>query len=134
MYEADLRGQRAIRSASFFAILIACMGLFGLSAIAAANRVKEIGIRKVLGASVSELVGLLSAGFVSMVVLAILIAMPLAWWMMNKWLEDFAYRIEIRWWMFGLVGLMAVAIALATVSFQVVRAARANPIDALRSE
>jgi putative ABC transport system permease protein len=134
MYEADLRGQRAIRAASFFAILIACMGLFGLSAIAAANRVKEIGIRKVLGASVHELVGLLSAGFVSMVVIAILIAVPLAWWMMNQWLQDFAYRIEIRWWMFGVVGVLAVVIALATVSFQVVRAARANPIDALRSE
>jgi putative ABC transport system permease protein len=133
-YEADLRIQRAMESASFFAILIACMGLFGLSAITMANRTREIGIRKVLGSSVRELVILLSTGFVSMVVLAILIAMPLAWWMMNKWLEDFAYRIEIRWWMFGVVGFLAVAIAVATVSFQVVRAARANPIDALRSE
>jgi putative ABC transport system permease protein len=134
MYEADLRWQRAMSAASFFAILIACMGLFGLSAIAAVNRVKEIGIRKVLGASVRELVLLLSGGFVSMVVFAILIAVPLAWWMMNKWLEDFAYRIEIQWWMFAIVGLLAMVIALATVSFQVVRAARANPIDALRSE
>jgi len=134
MYEADLRGQRAIRAASFFAILIACMGLFGLSAIVTANRVKEIGIRKVLGASVGNLVAMLSAGFVSMVGLAILIAAPLAVWMMNQWLADFAYRIEIRWWMFGVVGALAVAIALVTVSYQVVRAARANPVDALRSE
>ncbi|HXB09060.1 MAG TPA: ABC transporter permease [Puia sp.] len=134
MYEADLRAQYAMEGASFFAIVIACMGLFGLSAITAANRTREIGIRKVLGASVRELVTMLSAGFLSMVVLAIVIAVPLAWWLMNKWLEDFAYRVEIRWWMFGVVGLMAVGIALATVSFQVLRAARANPIDALRSE
>jgi len=133
-YEADLRVQRAMESASFFAILIACMGLFGLSAIAMANRVKEIGIRKVLGASVGELVGMLSMGFLSMVVLAMVIAIPLAGWMMNRWLADFAYRIEIRWWMFGVVGALAVAIALVTVSYQVVRAARANPVDALRSE
>jgi len=134
MYEADMRGQRAMRTASLFAIVIACMGLFGLSAIAAANRVKEIGIRKVLGASVSGLVRMLAMGFVSMVALSILIAVPLAWWMMNKWLEDFAYRITIQWWMFGLVGLLSIVIALVTVSFQVVRAARANPVDALRSE
>lgn len=133
-YEADLRWQHAMESASFFAILIACMGLFGLSAVAMANRTKEIGIRKVLGASVQELVTMLASGFVSMVVLSIVIAVPLAWWMMNKWLEDFAYRIEIRWWMFAVVGLMAVMIAVATVSLQVVRAARANPVDAIRSE
>jgi putative ABC transport system permease protein len=102
--------------------------------VAMANRTKEIGIRKVLGASVRELVTMLASGFVSMVVLSIAIAVPLAWWMMNKWLEDFAYRIEIRWWMFAVVGLMAVMIAAATVSFQVLRAARANPVDALRSE
>jgi len=133
-YEADVRAQRGMSVASIFAIVIACMGLFGLSAIAAANRVKEIGIRKVLGASVPELVRMLAAGFVSMVVLAIVVAVPLAWWLMNKWLEDFAYRVEIQWWMFAVVGLMAVVIALATVSFQVVRAARANPVEALRSE
>jgi putative ABC transport system permease protein len=134
MYEADLRSQRAMGAASGFAIIIACMGLFGLSAIAAANRVKEIGIRKVLGASVQELVLMLSTGFLSMVGLAIVIAVPIAWWMMNKWLEDFAYRIAIQWWMFAVVGLMAVVIALVTVGFQVVRAARANPVEALRNE
>jgi putative ABC transport system permease protein len=129
-----MRWQRAMKAASFFAIVIACMGLFGLSAIAAANRTKEIGIRKVLGASVRDLVAMLASGFLSLVVLSIVIAMPLAWWVMNRWLEDFAYRIDIRWWMFGVVGLMAVLIALATVSFQVLKAARANPVVALRSE
>ena len=133
-YEADMRAQHAMEWAGGFAILIACMGLFGLSAIAAANRTKEIGIRKVLGASVGELVAMLSAGFVSMVGLAILIAVPLAWWGMSRWLADFAYRIEIRWWMFAVVGLAAVGIALATVSVTVLRAARANPVEALRSE
>ncbi|GGB19238.1 ABC transporter permease [Puia dinghuensis] len=133
-YEADMRWQRAMKAASFFAIVIACMGLFGLSAIAAANRTKEIGIRKVLGASVRDLVAMLASGFLSLVVLSIAIAMPLAWWIMNRWLEDFAYRIDIRWWMFGVVGVMAMLIALATVSFQVLKAARANPVVALRSE
>jgi putative ABC transport system permease protein len=133
-YEADVRSQQAMGAASFFAIVIACMGLFGLSAIAAANRVREIGIRKVLGASVRELVGMLASGFVSMVGLSILIAVPLGWWLMNNWLEDFAYRITIQWWMFAVVGLAALVIALATVSFQVLRAARANPVEALRSE
>ena len=133
-YEADLRAQYAMEWAGGFAILIACMGLFGLSAITMANRTKEIGIRKILGASVGELAAMLARGFLSMVGLAILIAVPLAWWGMSRWLADFAYRIEIRWWMFGVVGLMAVGIALATVSFQVLRAARANPVEALRSE
>jgi putative ABC transport system permease protein len=123
-----------MQSASIFAMVIACMGLFGLSAIAMANRTKEIGIRKVLGASVRELTGMLASSFLSMVVLAIVIAVPVAWWLMNIWLADFAYRVEIQWWMFAVVGLMAIVIALATVSFQVVRAARANPVEALRSE
>ena len=134
MYEADMRWQRAMRAASFFAILIACMGLFGLSAITAVNRTKEIGIRKILGASVRDLVTTLASGFVTMVGLSILIAVPVGWWMMNKWLEDFAYRISISWWMFVVVGATAVLIALATVSYQVLRAARANPVESLRSE
>jgi putative ABC transport system permease protein len=133
-YEADVRAQYAVEWAGGFAILIACMGLFGLSAITMANRTKEIGIRKVLGASVGGLMRMLSTGFLSMVGLAIAIAVPVAWWGMNRWLADFAYRIEIRWWMFGVVGLAALGIALATVSVQVVRAARANPVEALRSE
>jgi putative ABC transport system permease protein len=133
-YESDMRWQRTVQASSFFAVMIACMGLFGLSAIAAANRSKEVGIRKVLGASVPSLAGTLSRGFLGMVVLAIVIAAPFSWWMMNKWLQDFAYRIEIEWWMFAVVGLGAVVIALGTVSFQVFKAARANPVDALRDE
>jgi len=133
-YEADVRAQYAMEWAGGFAILIACMGLFGLSAINMANRTREIGIRKILGASVGELAAMLAKGFLSMVGLAILIAVPVAWWGMNRWLADFAYRIEIRWWMFGVVGLMAAGIALVTVSAQVLRAARANPIDSLRTE
>ena len=134
MYESDLRWQRAMRAASFFAILIACMGLFGLSAITAINRTKEIGIRKILGASVRDLVTMLASGFAAMVGVSIVIAIPLAWWIMNRWLEDFAYRIEISWWMFAAVGAMALLVALVTMSFQVLKAARANPVDALRAE
>jgi putative ABC transport system permease protein len=134
MYESDLRWQRAMRAASFFAILIACMGLFGLSAITAVNRTKEIGIRKILGASVRDLVTMLASGFAVMVGVSIVIAIPMAWWIMNSWLEDFAYRIEMRWWMFAAVGAMAFLVALVTMSFQVLRAARSNPVDALRAE
>jgi putative ABC transport system permease protein len=134
MYEADLRWQKAISASSFFAILIACMGLFGLSAINAGNRTKEIGIRKVLGATIKDLVTTLSVEFVGMVLLSILIAAPLGWWLMNRWLEDFAYRIGIEWWMFLVVGAAALVVALGTVSVQVWRAARANPVEALRAE
>jgi putative ABC transport system permease protein len=134
LYEADMRWRKAVQASCGFAILIACMGLFGLAAITAANRTREVGIRKVLGASVGELAGLLSRGFLGMVGLSFLIAVPLSWWLMNRWLEDFAYRIQISWWMFGVVGLVALGVALATVGFQVLKAARANPVDALRSE
>ena len=134
MYEADMRWRKAVQAACGFAILIACMGLFGLAAIVAANRTREVGIRKVLGASVSELAALLSKGFLGMVGLSFLLAAPLSWWLMNRWLEDFAYRIQISWWMFGVVGLTAVVVALVTVGFQVLKVARANPVEALRSE
>ncbi len=134
MYESEMRWQRAIQAASFFAIVIACMGLFGLSAITAANRTKEIGIRKILGASVSDLVAILASGFTAMIAVSILIAIPLSSLLMNRWLEDFAYRIEISWWIFASVGGMALLIALVTMSFQVLRAARASPVKALRSE
>ncbi len=134
MYEADQRWQKIIQSACLFAILIACMGLFGLSAINAINRTKEIGIRKVLGASGKDIFVSLSKGFFTIVGVSILIASPLAWWIMNKWLEDFAYRIEIHWWMFTLVGVLSLLIALAAVSYQVVKASLANPVDSLRAE
>lgn len=116
------------------AILIACLGLFGLAAFTTEQRAREIGIRKVLGATVSEIAAMLSKDFVKLVVVAILIATPMAWWAMNKWLQDFAYRIDIQWWMFVLAGFTAVAIALLTVSWQAIRAALANPVKSLRAE
>jgi putative ABC transport system permease protein len=134
MYDADMRWQKTIQASCFFAIFIACMGLFGLSAINAINRTKEIGIRKVLGASVKEIVGTLSYNFLTMVAISIAIATPLAWWLMNKWLEDFAYRINISWWMFAIVGATALIIAFAAVSFQSIKAAMANPVKSLRAE
>jgi putative ABC transport system permease protein len=134
MYAADQRWQKAMTAACGFAILIACMGLFGLAAINVVNRTKEIGIRKVLGADVRDLLELLSVGFVRLVFIAVVVALPLAWWITNRWLEDFAYRVELRWWMFAGVGMVALLIALATVSIQCWRAARANPVEALRSE
>ena len=134
MYEADMRWQKIIQASCFFAIFIACMGLFGLSAINAANRTKEIGIRKVLGATVKDIVATLSSGFIAMFLIAIVIAAPLAYWVMNNWLQDFAYRINFSWWIFLIVGLTALGIALATVSFQAIKAAMANPVKSLRSE
>jgi putative ABC transport system permease protein len=134
MYESDARWEKTIRASCFFAIFIACMGLFGLSAINAVNRTKEIGIRKVLGASVRNIAATLSSGFVSIVLVVILIATPLAYWIMSKWLEDFAYRIELRWWMFAAAGLMAFIIALTATSFQTIKAAIVNPVESLRAE
>jgi len=116
------------------AILISCLGLFGLSAYTAERRTKEIGIRKVLGASVSGIAGLLSIDFLKLVGLSCLLSFPLAWWMMHNWLQGYQYRIEISWWIFFIAGAVALLIALATVSFQAVKAALANPVKSLRSE
>ncbi|MEB2778182.1 ABC transporter permease [Algoriphagus sp. D3-2-R+10] len=116
------------------AIFIACLGLYGLAAYMAEQRTKEIGIRKVLGASVSGIAGLLSKDFLGLVVIAFLIASPVAWYLMDKWLRDFAYRIEIAWWMFAVAGLGALVIAVLTVSSQAIKAAIANPVRSLRSE
>lgn len=134
MYESDMHWQKTIQFSCFFAIFIACMGLFGLSAVNAINRTKEIGIRKVLGASVKEITLTLSSGFMKMVMVAILIATPLSYWIMNKWLEDFAYRIDISWWMFVAVGVIAFIVALAATSFQTIKAAVVNPVESLRAE
>ncbi|MDP4262377.1 MAG: ABC transporter permease [Bacteroidota bacterium] len=119
---------------AFLTILISCLGLFGLAAYTAERRTKEIGIRKVLGATVPNVITLLSKDFIRLVVIASVIAFPLAWWMMNKFLQDFAYRIAIQWWVFAVAGLLAVAIALFTVSFQAIRAAVMNPVKSLRTE
>lgn len=134
MYEAQEHWERLILLSALFAVFIACMGLFGLSALNAANRTKEVGIRKVLGAGVGRIVWHLSGSFLGMVVLALALGLPIAWWLMNGWLDDFAYRIDMDWWMGAAVGLAAIAIALFTVSFQSYRAATANPVDSLRSE
>jgi putative ABC transport system permease protein len=115
-------------------ILIACLGLFALATFAAQQRTREIGIRKVLGASVASLGALLSVDFLRPVVLSTLIASPLAWWFMHRWLEKFAYRTVISWWIFPLAGAMLLGLALATVLFRSLRAARANPVENLRVE
>jgi len=119
---------------AILAILISCLGLFGLSAYTAEQRRKEIGVRKVLGSSVSNIVKLLSKDFLKLVIISIVIAMPIAWLTMNNWLQDFAYRIEINWWVFIVAGLVAIIIAMATVSFQAVKSAIANPVDSLKTE
>jgi ABC-type antimicrobial peptide transport system permease subunit len=116
------------------AIFISCLGLFGLAAYTAERRIKEIGIRKVLGASASTLVGLLSKEFLQLVAISCLIAFPLAWQMMNSWLADYAYHITIHWWVFAMAGIAALLIALLTVSFQAIKAALANPVKTLKSE
>jgi putative ABC transport system permease protein len=133
-YRAEQRMGGLSVTFAILAILIACLGLFGLITFAAEQRTKEIGIRKVLGASVSDVSAMLSKDFLKLVVIALLIAFPVGWWAMNKWLQGFAYRITISWWIFIVAGATAVLIALATVSFQAIKAATANPVKSLRSE
>lgn len=133
-YEAEQKQQTLFSFFSGLMLFLSGMGVFGLMVHAAQQRVKEIGIRKVLGASVRSVVTMLSKDFVKLVLLAVVIASPIAWWVMNRWLNDFAYRINIQWWMFAVAGLAAVAIALLTVSWQAIRAAMANPVDSLRDE
>ncbi|HRI62263.1 MAG TPA: ABC transporter permease, partial [Saprospiraceae bacterium] len=116
------------------ALFIGCLGLFALAAFTAERRTKEIGIRKVLGASVAGITGLLAKDFLKLVFIAILIASPVAYFFMQKWLADFAYRIDIQWWMFAAAGAVAVTVAFLTVGFQSVKAALANPVKSLRSE
>ncbi|QMW06998.1 ABC transporter permease [Spirosoma foliorum] len=134
MYQADLRQQTILSVFAGLAIFIACLGLFGLASFSAQQRTKEIGVRKVLGASVGSVVTLLSKDFLKPVAIAILIASPIAWYTMNQWLQNFAYHIDIQWWVFALAGLLAVCIALLTVSFQSIKAALMNPVTSLRSE
>jgi ABC-type antimicrobial peptide transport system permease subunit len=129
--------QRTKTMAGLFAglaIFISCLGLFGLSAYVAESRTKEIGVRKVLGASVFNITKLLSLDFVKLVVISIVIATPVAWYAMNKWLEDYTYRINISWVIFFIAGLLAITIALVTVSYQAIKAAIANPVESLRTE
>jgi putative ABC transport system permease protein len=133
-YVNDQQTGKIIFIFAVFAILISCMGLFGLATFATQQRTKEIGIRKVLGASVNQIVQLLSKDFLKLVIISIIIASPIAYYFMQKWLQDFAYRIEISGWIFVLAGALAVIIALLTVSYQAIRAALANPVKSLRTE
>jgi putative ABC transport system permease protein len=133
-FSTEMRLSKMFSLFTGFAIFIACMGLFGLVAFAAETRTKEIGIRKVLGASVSNIVSLLSKDFVKLILISFVIAFPIAWWAMNKWLEAFAYRINIEWNIFAIAGVFTLLIALLTVSYQAIKAAVANPVKSLRTE
>ncbi len=133
-YKAEARWSSVAGWAGGISIFLACLGLFGLAALAAINRTKEIGIRKVLGASVSAIVSLLSKDFLKLVIIALIIAIPLAWYFMHNWLQDFAYRINIGWYVFAITGIVAISVALITVSFQAIKAAVANPVKSLRTE
>ena len=133
-YITDQRQANLFGVFSFLTIFIACMGLLGLISFIAQQKTKEIGIRKVLGASIVEIVQLLAIDFVKLIFIALLIATPFAWFYMNKWLQDFAYKIEIPWWVFIFSGVMALAIAMVTMGFQAIKAANANPVKSLRSE
>lgn len=134
LYSSELRLGKVLTIFASIAIALACLGLLGLSSYTAKQRVKEIGIRKVLGASVSNIAALLSIDFVKLVLIAIVISTPIAWWVMNKWLQSFAYKTEMNWWIFLVAGGSAVFIAIATISFQSIKTALANPVKSLRSE
>ncbi len=134
LYASEQRTGRIFSVFAFLSIFLGCLGLFGLSAYTTAQRTKEIGVRKVLGASVGSIVALLSKDFLKLVLIAFFIVAPLAWYAMHQWLQDFAYRVDVAWWVFALAGTLAVGIALLTVSFQSVKAALMNPVKSLRSE
>ena len=134
LYAKETRLARLFNSFTALTLLVACLGLLGLMTFSVEARTKEIGVRKVLGASVGNIVTLLSKDFLKLILLAVVIASPVAWWTMNKWLADFAYKIDIEWWVFALAGGLAVGIALLTVSFQSIRAALQNPVRSLRNE
>ena len=133
-YEKERQYGNIFYTASVWAIFIACLGLFGLVKFTVDSRTKEIGIRKVLGADVKGIVALLSKDFLLLVFIAFLIICPVAWWAMNKWLEDFAYKITGVWWIFAAGGALSFITALATISFQAIKAALANPVKSLRTE
>ena len=133
-YNSETRIGKLANCFAILAIFIACLGLFGLAMFTAEQRTKEIGVRKVLGASVVSIIALLSRDFIQLVIIAIVVATPIAWYAMNQWLNDFAYKINISWWIFALAGILAVSIALLTVSFQSIKAALMDPVKSLRTE
>lgn len=134
LYKSDQTAGSLSRCFAILGILISCLGLLGLAMFTAEQRTKEIGIRKVLGASIASLFGLLSKEFVMLVMISLLIASPIAWWAMNKWLQGYAYHTQLSWWMFATAGAAAVLIALLTISYQAIKTAVANPVEALRNE
>jgi len=134
LFKSDMLTGKLAGVFASLGVLISCLGLFGLAAYTAERRIKEIGIRKVLGASVSGLAGMLSIDFLKLVAIACAIAFPLAWWALNNWLQNFEYRVTVHWWVFAGAGVLAMLIALATVSFQAIKAALSNPVKSLRSE
>ena len=133
-YDKEQKTAQLINAATLIAIFISCMGLFGLVTFTAQQRVKEIGIRKVLGASVAGIVAMLSKDFLVLIIISLVIASPIAYYIMHTWLQGFAYRIHIDLWMFLLAGLTAVMIAFITVSFKAIKAALVNPVKSLRNE
>jgi len=133
-YEQEQKSATVVKIASGLSTFIACMGLFGLATLTVTRRTKEIGIRKVLGASAAQVVKLLSRDFLLLIVLAALIAFPVAWWAMNKWLADFAYRTGISWWVFAVAAIVSIVVAFVTISTQAIKAAWMNPVKSLRTE
>ncbi|MEO7045869.1 MAG: FtsX-like permease family protein, partial [Ferruginibacter sp.] len=134
LYVSEERLSKILNVFTFLTILIACLGLFGLATFMAVQRTKEIGIRKLLGASVLQITSLISKDFIKLVLIAVLIAAPGAWWFMNKWLENFSYKAVFSWWILISAGLTTVFLAILTVSFQTIKSAVANPVKSLRSE
>lgn len=134
LYEQERNLSKVIQIATVISIVISCLGLFGLTTLTAFQRTKEIGIRKVLGANVAGIVGMLSKEFVVLIVVAMVLAAPVAWYAMDKWLQDFAYKVEISWWVFPMAGMGALMVALLTVSSQALKAALSNPVKSLKSE
>jgi putative ABC transport system permease protein len=134
LYKSEQNFKNLFSYFTIIALIIACLGLFGLATFTAEQRTKEIGVRKVLGATVANIVAMLSKDFLKLVAIAAVIAFPIAWFIMNKWLQDFSYRVNINWWVFVVSGIAAVVIALLTISFQAIKAGIANPVKSLRTE
>jgi putative ABC transport system permease protein len=134
LYVSEIRAQKLGSLFSIIAIIIACLGLYGSVMHIIRERVKEIGIRKVLGASASKIVAMLSIDLIRLLLISFTIAIPIAWYAMNQWLEDFASRIEMKWWMVVIAGFIVAAISIFTISYQAIKAAIANPVKSLRSE
>ena len=134
LYQSEQQIGTIAQVSTLITLIVSCLGLFGLALYTSGQRTKEIGIRKVFGSSVSGILWLISKEFMIWVMMALIIAFPLAWYSMNQWLQRFAYRISIEWWLFAFTGIAVLAIAFFTVSFQAIKAARTNPVDTLRYE